>query len=259
MSRQKPPLSSEQTAPAESLSTELAQLGFEGKAVRMVMDGDMPWFSASDVCKALGLNNTSQALADHVDEEDRNTVRISDVIRRGKPDVIFVNESGLYALIFGSKKPAAKRFKRWVTSEVLPSIRRTGRYEATQTRKTKPKPVRRGDFVLTPELFTRLYYALDKRLGATALVWYLLEQNAINVWLEASVREVSEALGGAIKPTSVHKFSHALRDEGVIGFKPGKYMVFSAVLKALLASLPNTEGIESWPGLSFNDGKLVLH
>lgn len=96
--------------------------------VRSVMIGDVPWFVGKDVAEALGYSNTRDALATHVSDEDKNTVVISDG-KRGNPNHIIINESGLYALIFGSKLESAKRFKHWVTSEVLPAIRRTGHYE----------------------------------------------------------------------------------------------------------------------------------
>ena len=91
------------------------------------MDGE-PWFVGKDVAAALGYGNTRDALAKHVDKEDRmDGVAIRDSIGREQTPV-FINESGLYSLILSSKFPSAKRFKRWVTSEVLPSIRRNGGY-----------------------------------------------------------------------------------------------------------------------------------
>lgn len=86
-----------------------------------------PWFVGKDVAAALGYENTRDALAKHVDEEDKNTVAIRDGIQ-GNPNMVIINESGVYSLIFGSKLEGAKRFKRWVTNEVLPSIRKTGSY-----------------------------------------------------------------------------------------------------------------------------------
>ncbi|WP_173709872.1 BRO family protein [Clostridium beijerinckii] len=76
---------------------------------------------------ALGYSNTRDALATHVDEEDKNTVAISDG-KRGNPNQVIINESGLYSLIFGSKLESVKQFKKWVTNEVLPTIRKTGGY-----------------------------------------------------------------------------------------------------------------------------------
>lgn len=93
-----------------------------------VIDGDGgPWFIGKDVAFILGYTNTRKSLIDHVDAEDRNTVTIRDGIR-GNPNMTVINESGVYSLILSSKLPSAKAFKRWITTEVLPAIRRTGGY-----------------------------------------------------------------------------------------------------------------------------------
>lgn len=96
--------------------------------IRTVMIDGEPWFVGKDVATALGYVNPRKALLDHVEEMDkRNGVPIRDAMGRDQYPV-FINESGMYALIFGSKLESAKRFKRWVTSEVLPTIRRTGQF-----------------------------------------------------------------------------------------------------------------------------------
>ena len=110
--------------------TKLAVFSFGNHEIRTVTDehGEA-WFVANDICAALELTNPHKALADHVDREDltqRDTLTPG-----GLQKLNHVNESGLYALIFGSRKESAKRFKRWVTSEVLPSIRKNGYYAAT--------------------------------------------------------------------------------------------------------------------------------
>lgn len=91
--------------------------------VRSTMIDGEPWFVAADVCAVLGLKNTKQAV-DRLDQDDKAMLNIG--LPGGETNV--VNESGLYSLILGSRKPEAKRFKRWVTGEVLPSIRKTGAY-----------------------------------------------------------------------------------------------------------------------------------
>lgn len=104
---------------------------FENMAVRTLGTPEHPLFVALDVCSALGYAKARNAVAQHVDPED---LIKSDIDTNGGRQVVnCVNESGLYALIFGSKLESAKRFKRWVTSEVLPAIRKTGRYEAQET------------------------------------------------------------------------------------------------------------------------------
>ena len=112
---------------------------FETHALRVqVDDAGQPWFNANDVCAALELANPRDALAKHVDSDDVAKRDIIDSLGRVQL-ASFVNESGLYALILGSTKDAAKRFKRWVTSEVLPSIRKTGTY-AVKTVAALPAP-----------------------------------------------------------------------------------------------------------------------
>ena len=95
--------------------------------VRVIEQNGEPWFVGKDVADILGYTNSRDALGSHVDDEDKNTVAISDG-KRGNPNQTVINESGLYSLILSSKLPQAKQFKRWVTSEVLPSIRKHGTY-----------------------------------------------------------------------------------------------------------------------------------
>ena len=104
---------------------------FENMPVRTLGNPETPLFVAIDVVKALGFKDTINPIKRHVDPEDLIKVEIETA--GGRQTVNAVNESGLYALIFGSKLDTAKRFKRWVTSEVLPAIRRTGRYESAQS------------------------------------------------------------------------------------------------------------------------------
>ncbi len=96
--------------------------------IRTVTIDNEIWFVGKDVADALGYSNSRDAIATHVEMEDKNTVAISDG-KRGNPNQAIINESGLYALIFGSKLESAKRFKHWVTSEVLPALHKTGHYE----------------------------------------------------------------------------------------------------------------------------------
>ena len=109
----------------------LTTFSFENLPVRTFGTADAPLFIALDVCNALGYKRARDAVAQHVDPEDLIKVEIE--TNGGRQTVNAVNESGLYALIFGAKLDTAKRFKRWVTSEVLPAIRRTGRYETDQS------------------------------------------------------------------------------------------------------------------------------
>lgn len=112
--------------------SKLQLFDFEGKQVRTLEIKNEPWFVGKDVAKILGYKNTRDALAKHVDAEDKisEIVKASQVSQNatGYQNVDLISESGVYALIFGSKLPTAKKFKRWVTSEVLPAIRKHGAY-----------------------------------------------------------------------------------------------------------------------------------
>lgn len=111
------------------MKNNLIPFTFENHQVRVVTDEQgAPWFNAKDVCVALDMGNPYQAIRSHVDTEDLQKLEV--LTAGGLQATNHVNESGLYALILGSTKEAAKRFKRWVTHEVLPSIRKTGAYTA---------------------------------------------------------------------------------------------------------------------------------
>lgn len=100
---------------------------FEETEVRTVLVNEEPYFVGKDIADVLGYSNSRKALADHVDTEDKDGVTIRDTIGR-EQKITVINESGLYSLILKSKLPSAKKFKRWVTSEVLPTIRKNGAY-----------------------------------------------------------------------------------------------------------------------------------
>ena len=107
---------------------ELQLFNFKGHDVTTITDGKgNPWFVAKEVCEILGFGHTPSAIRE-LDANERNTVRITHG-NRGNPNVTIINEPGLYSLILRSRKLEARAFKKWVTSEVLPSIRRTGQYQ----------------------------------------------------------------------------------------------------------------------------------
>lgn len=102
---------------------------YQDQQVRTVVKNGEPWFVAKDVCDVLEIGNPSQALS-RLDEDEKNTVILNEGI--GNPNKTIVNEPGLYSLILGSRKPEAKQFKRWITHEVIPMIRKTGSYQMEQ-------------------------------------------------------------------------------------------------------------------------------
>ncbi|WP_328285402.1 TraK family protein [Fundidesulfovibrio putealis] len=120
-----PGLSEEREASAPD---SLIPFAFEDSLVRATADGQgNPWFVANDVCKVLGLANPRDAVS--ALDEDEKGVATTDTLG-GQQKVLTISESGLYSLVFRSRKPQARSFRKWVTAEVLPTIRRTGRYEA---------------------------------------------------------------------------------------------------------------------------------
>lgn len=108
----------------------IVQFSFESSSIRTLGDAISPLFVAADVAAILGYGSTKDATR-ILDDDEKQTVSID--TNGGKQSMTAVTESGLYAMIFKSKRPEAKRFRKWVTSEVLPAIRKTGRYEAQET------------------------------------------------------------------------------------------------------------------------------
>lgn len=125
---------------------ELQIFNFDSNEIRTVVVNEEPYFVGKDVAKVLGYKNTREALKYHVDNEDKKDgVAIHDSIGRTQKPVV-INESGLYSLIFSSKLDSAKRFKRWVTSEVLPAIRKHGIYV---TDNVIEQTIQNPDYIIT--------------------------------------------------------------------------------------------------------------
>lgn len=129
-----------------------------GKVRTLVIDNE-PFFVGRDVASILGYSNPRKAIADHVDDDDRGVTKCDTL--GGAQVLTVINESGLYSLILGSKLPAAKRFKRWVTSEVLPMIRKHGIYMTDDAIK---KALQEPDFII--RLATELKDEREKRKSA---------------------------------------------------------------------------------------------
>lgn len=122
---------SKQSALAFSAEPSQSTFNFNGHPIRVIVRDGEPWFVATDVCAALGYANTSKAVGDHLDDDER----ASAMVQRTPNDSLgvptnIISESGLYALVLRSRKPEARKFAKWVTGEVLPSIRKTGGYGA---------------------------------------------------------------------------------------------------------------------------------
>ena len=96
--------------------------------VRIITKDGEPWFVGKEIAEKLGYSNSRKALADHVKDNHKNTVTIRDGITRGNPNQVIIDEAGFYSLVLRSKLPSAEAFQEWVTSEVLPAIRKHGGY-----------------------------------------------------------------------------------------------------------------------------------
>ena len=171
--------------------------------IRTVVINAEPWFVGKDIAEVLGYSNSRKAILDHVDDEDKiDGVTIRDSIGRDQAAVV-INESGLYALIFGSKMASAKRFKHWVTSEVLPQFRKNGSYENRLT----PEEMMRIQLGMVDDHENRI-----EHLENTMTIDYGRQQE-----LKKSVnKRVIEVLGGkkapAYKEMSKKVFTECNRD-----------------------------------------------
>lgn len=185
----------------KSESDQLQQMVFDnadfGEVRTVVIDGD-PWFVGKDVAECLGYMNPSKALADHVDDDDKlNNKTLSSLGQRGG---WLINESGMYALIFGSKLEKAREFKRWVTSEVLPTLRKTGHYEVAADQSVNQLLAEFGDFKVTyVQQMVEFKDALEKQTKAfdksiSNMTLSTTQQNKVH---RAVKDRVGSLLGGA--------------------------------------------------------------
>ena len=122
----------------------LVEFTFNGQRVRPVLLNGEVWFVAADVCAVLEHSDTSKAVS-RLEDDEKGTTNVRTL--GGVQEMLVVNESGLYALIFTSRKPEARAFRRWVTGEILPALRHTGRYVMSQNTEDPPPP--------PPERFVR--------------------------------------------------------------------------------------------------------
>ncbi len=169
--------------------------------VRTITREGEPWFVAADVCRALELTNSRMAV-DRLDEDEKNTVSLTDG-NRGNPNVTIINEPGLYALVLGSRKPEAKAFKRWITHEVVPAIRKHGAYLTTETAEK---------IMADPDNWIKLITALrDEREKTAALTAESAEKSATIDRLHDDLdAERSRTMKCAIQAT----FFEAVMDKG---------------------------------------------
>ena len=136
------------------MKNNIIAFNYEEQQVRTIEKDGEPWFVGKDVATILGYSDTDQALRKHVDDADKLTRQIDGAGQ--KRNVTVINESGLYSLILSSKLPTAKEFKHWVTSEVLPSIRKTGEYKITPAQQNRLDIMERNSRAREASLWLRI-------------------------------------------------------------------------------------------------------
>lgn len=180
----------------------------ENVSIRTKVIAGEPWFVGKDVCNLLGIANTKDALS-RLDDDERRGVGITDPIGRNQ-QVNCINESGLYHLIFISRKPEAKTIRRWVTGTVLPSIRRTGSYTVgsqPEERKRLPLPRLRPYFMQWKESLTP--YIRRKELEEVAEAEEVTLAHVMKVWAGTSVsRKVAEDITRVAKYNRKHGITY---------------------------------------------------
>lgn len=185
---------------------------FNDQQVRTVVRDGEPWFVGKDVADILGYKNQRDALAKHVDDEDKNSVAIRDGIQ-GNPNKVVINESGLYSLIVASKLPTAKVFKRWVTSEVLPTIRKHGAYMDTDIIE---KSLTDPDFLI--QLATTLKEEKQRRMEAEAKI--AADEHKVDFY---------NAVGSTSATLTVERFAKLVTEK--LGIQTGRNRMFQWLRK----------------------------
>lgn len=225
---------------------KLQVFNFENHNVRALMIDDEPYWVGKDVAIVLGYTNPRKAIGDHVDDEDKGVTKCDTL--GGKQDLTIINESGLYSLILSSKLPSAKRFKRWVTSEVLPTLRKTGGY------KLPDNPM---------DILKLTYEALNQTNESVAQHEYRIkelednkllnpgEYNYISKAVKNKVKQVMNELDMDLKGKQKSQIYHAInRDLNCfIGIKTRSQFKAKDFDKAL-------EFIQNWQ-LSYTDKKII--
>ena len=200
-----------------------------GRIRTMVGENGEPWFLGIDLAKMLGYKNPSNALQVHVDSDDKTSYLIQVSGSNYKANTLFVNESGLYSLILASKLPQAKAFKRWVTSEVLPQIRKTGGYI--------PLKDQEGRELSDLEIMCRAMMIMKKSIEQKEQLIADLQPKAdyVDEVLDSvdclTMTQVAKGLG-----MTVHDLTTRLLQDGIIYEQSGQYMLYAPYARRGLAT-----------------------
>lgn len=184
---------------------------FNDQRVRTVVRDGEPWFVGKDVADILGYSDTAQAVRKRIDDEDKGVVEMT--TPGGKQNMVVINESGLYSLILSSKLPTAKDFKRWVTSEVLPTIRKHGAYmDMDVIEKTLTNP----DFII--QLATTLKEEKQRRMEAEAKI--AADEHKVDFY---------NAVGNTSATLTIERFAKLVTEK--LGIQTGRNRMFQWLRK----------------------------
>ena len=199
-----------------------------GEIRTMVDEKGEPWFVGTDVAKMLGYNQSDKAILRHTDEDDRMKCTVTDNLGRGQSTFV-INESGLYSLVLASKLPQAKAFKRWVTAEVLPQIRKTGGYI--------PLKDQEGRELSDLEIMCRAMMIMKKSIEQKEQLIADLQPKAdyVDEVLDSvdclTMTQVAKGLG-----MTVHDLTSRLLQDGIIYEQSGQYMLYAPYARRGLAA-----------------------
>ncbi len=199
-----------------------------GEIRTMLNEKGEPWFVGTDVAKMLGYNQPDKAIKQHTDEDDRMKCTVTDKLGRGQSTFV-INESGLYSLVLASKLPQAKAFKRWVTSEVLPQIRKTGGYI--------PLKDGEGRVLSDLEIMCRAMQIMKNSIDQKDRLIADLQPKAdyVDEVLDSvdclTMTQVAKGLG-----MTVHDLTTKLLQNNIIYEQSGQYMLYAPYARRGLAS-----------------------
>ena len=199
--------------------SKLIPFSFENHSIRTIIINDKPWFIAADVCSVLGIKNHRDSVR-HLDDDEKGVV--SNDTLGGNQRSIIVNESGLYALVLRSRKPSARKFTKWVTSEVLPAIRKTGSYHLKKLPAPESRelpPLAHDHETCTSEL-TRLLECVITELDRRAHIY------------DFPVSDLEKYL------LHVHSTLYHNKDRTAVGLTESEAVVVSQLMKVVNESIP---------------------
>lgn len=222
---------------------------FEGSSVLVVEENGQVWFKAKDVCDVLGYKNDTDALQDHC-KKDGVAFRYSiDTINR-KQRTTFINEANLYRLIFKSKKPAAERFEAFVMEELLPTVRKTGKFDIAESSLASKKtvtPCNSDPLAIDGNLMAKLLHVFDRQYERAEIAMALVRAGALDDYVQLSMREIEELTNYSVSVASVHRAMHLFEELGALFVHLEKYkrsyMLNRKYLEYKLSEIEDKENI----------------